>query len=83
MIQAAKQRNTSLRAAMDLIPGSLLTDTFREYAHAPQWCSPNGYAVGDAKQQSGVGTLRRIMDVEKFLTDVAAYRDRRYPKEAA
>jgi hypothetical protein len=83
LIQTAKQRNTSLRAAMDLIPGSLLTDCFREYAHQPQVCGANGYATGGAQQQSGVGTLRRIMDVEKFLKDVAAYSDRKYPKKAA
>jgi hypothetical protein len=83
MIAVSKRRNVSLRASMDLLPPNMLTDTFKEYAHRPQWCSPNGYAVGDAKQQSGVGSLRRIMDVEAFLRDVAAYRDHKCPKEAA
>jgi hypothetical protein len=83
LIATAKQRNTTLRVAQDLIDQQLLRDCYREYAHQPQWCSPNGYAVGDSRQQSGVGTLRRIMDVEKFLHDVAAYRDSKQPKAAA
>jgi hypothetical protein len=82
LIQAAKQRNTSLRAAMDLIPGSLLTDTFRAYAEKPQTCVGGGFASGGSKIRSGHGSFRRILDVEKFLKDVADYRDRK-PKEAA
>jgi hypothetical protein len=82
LIQAAKQRNTSLRAAMDLIPGSLLTDAFRAYAEQPQVCVGGGFASGGSKLQSGRGTMRRVVDVEKFLKDVANYRDRK-PREAA
>jgi hypothetical protein len=73
MIATAKRRNVSLRAAMDLVPGNLLTDCWKEYAYRPQVCGSNGYATNGAKQQSGLGTLRRILDVEKFLADVAAY----------
>ena len=82
MIAVAKARNVSLRASLDLIPGSMLTYCWRSYAERPQTCVGGGFASGGSKLQSGSGTLRRIVDVEKFLADVAAYRDRK-PREAA
>ena len=81
LIAASVQRRTSLRAALDLIPGSLLRDTFRAYAERPQVCVGGGFASGGSRIQSGQGSLRRILDVEKFLADVAAYRDK--PKAVA
>jgi hypothetical protein len=68
---------------MDLIPPSQLTDCWREYAEQPQVCVGGGFASGGSKLQSGRGTLRRIVDVERFLKDVAAYADRKQPKAAA
>ena len=75
LIAKAAERNVSLKAAQDLIPGDVLTRGFYAFASKPQMV--NGFMSGD-------GTGRRAFSPGNFMDAVEAYAAaRRKPREAA
>jgi hypothetical protein len=77
LIAKSAERRVSFKAAIDLVDQSLLRSAFQEYAHRPQICVGGGFASGGQQIRSGLGSMRRVLDLPKFLADVEQYRDRR------
>jgi hypothetical protein len=69
LIAASKARGgLSYRACLDLIPGSLLTDCWREYAARPQTCVGGGvrqWRFTDAKWPGHVAACGRRRKVSR------------------
>ena len=74
LITKSIERNVSLKCAMDLIDGAVLTRGFYDHVSRPQ--TINGYA-------SGGTTGRRAFSQPNFLADVQRYADAKRKRAAA